>query len=128
MEKVLLLMVSLVFLACNTTKKNFHDPNSTKQVFISNQANGLPGKCYQKMKLQTELVFAEVLCQSEINKRLIEQVQVELMRLNYRINESELSKTQLGETSKQAIKDFQIKNDLAYGGLDWATINMLKTK
>ena len=39
-----------------------------------------------------------------------------------------MAKSQLGETTKAGIKDFQIKNDMAYGALDWATVNRLNLK
>ncbi len=120
----------LFFVSCGTTKKsqNLENSHSTEQVFISNQTEGLPGKCYQKMMLNNEALWTEVLCQNEISKGLIKQIQTNLIALNYEIAREEISNTELGSTTKQAIKDFQINNNMAYGGLDWVTINKLKSQ
>ena len=129
MKKLITLLLPIVCFACHTTSNNYHasNTNSTEQVFIDGPG-GLPGKCYSKMKLQNELVFTEILCHPQITKKVIAQIQTDLVRLNYTIDENEIAKSQFGETTKAGIKDFQIKNDMAYGNLDWATINRLNLK
>jgi len=128
MKKLITLLLPLVCFACHTPN-NFHasNTNTTEQVFMEGNA-GLPGKCYTKLKVQNELRYTEVICAGRITKKLIAQIQTDLVKLNYTIDENEMTKSELGETTKAGIKDFQIKNDMAYGALDWATVNRLNLK
>jgi len=128
MKLTILLSFSLIIFSCGGTKNivNQNKSNNAGQIFITNQANGLPGKCYQKMMLNNETVWTETLCQNQITKELVTKIQIDLVRLNYKLEEQEIAKGQFGNTTKQAIKDFQQNNNMAYGGLDWATINKLK--
>ena len=121
------IFLSFVFLACGSTNntQNLKNAYTTEQTFIVDQTRGLPGQCYQKMTLNNEIFWTEVLCGSQITKTLVKQIQTDLLRLNYKIDSGEISMTQLGNTTKQAIKEFQLKNNMAFGGLDWATINKL---
>ena len=125
-----LIFLSFFLVSCGTTTKTPSTSNSLiiEQIFISDQTKGLPGKCYTKMKLNEDVVWTEILCVSRITKGVVSQIQTDLMRLNYEIEPSELSKAQLGSSSKEALKDFQKSNNMAYGGLDWATINRLRNK
>ena len=86
---------------------------------------GAPGKCYAKMMLNTTLVWVEILCPSEINKNLARGLHADLTRLNYDISSEELASETIGTTTKAAVKEFQIKNGMAAGNFDWATINRL---
>ncbi len=124
------LLFFLLIVACSTSKNNSTKLNSasTEQVFVANQTNGLPGKCYQKMMLESERVWTEVLCQNKITKGIIRQIQADLTRLGYEIQDTETTKANFGITTKAAVKEFQIKNKMAFGGLDWATINRLRTQ
>ena len=76
--------------------------------------------------LRNATVWAEIICQNQIGKGLIKQIQTDLVRLNYVLVRDEIYKVKFGKSTKQAIKDFQLKNGMAYGALDWATVNRLK--
>ncbi len=130
MKQGILLAFILILCACGTTKNNqgLAHSNSTEQIFVDNQGKGLPGKCYQKMMLENVRRWTEVICEKDIKKGLIRQVQTDLVRLNYEIDGEEVAKAQFGKSTKLAIKEFQIKNRMAYGGLDWATVNRLKNQ
>ncbi len=69
MRKILFL--SFFLFACGTGKEisNTQHPEITEQIFLSNQTDGLPGKCYQEMELKNEMVWTEVLCQNQIKKQ-----------------------------------------------------------
>jgi len=128
MKHVILLSFVIIAFGCGITKSGSsqYNSNSTEQIFISKKGNGPGGKCYSKMMLGTETVWTEVVCQRQFSKGLIKQIQSDLVRLNYVLAGNEISKAKYGKTTRQAIKDFQIKNNMAYGGLDWATVNRLK--
>lgn len=122
-----LFFLPLFLIACGTSSGlSIQENTSTEQVFIAGQGNSLPGKCYLKMKKGTETLFTEVICHSKITKRLISEIQADLVRLAYHIDAVEIEKTTLGTTTTEAIKSFQQNNNMAYGGLDWATVNRLK--
>jgi len=123
-----LVLLILLCAACTTTNKRMSSSptDSTEQVFIFDKTSGLPGKCYTQMKYGRETRMVETLCPKDINKTLIKEIQVNLVRRMYLIDKIELEKSILGETTKESLKDFQYKNKMAYGGLDWATINKLK--
>lgn len=124
--KFIILIICLSCLSCGTATMITESSTSTKQVFIPSQEAGLPGKCYSKMKLNNELKWAEIICENEISKSLINTVQSNLQRLGYKISQDEISKHVIGSETKAAIKNFQISNKMAYGALDWATVNRLK--
>lgn len=122
-------IIMVLFLAsCGSTnyKTVKSIPTTKDQVFITDQTKGLPGKCYQKMMLEGQAKWTEVLCQNEITKGLIQKIQTELIEIGYSIHDEELSSRRLGASTKGAIIQFQKRNNLACGGIDWATINMLK--
>ena len=128
-----LLPLVLLLSACsptNTTKtKSQNRPTNTEQIYLDTPTDqtptGLPGICYTKLKLNREFRWTETICPNSINKSLIKQLQLDLQRLGYAIDDSERSTGKLGATTKSAIKDFQLKNNIAYGGLDWATVNRI---
>jgi len=125
-----LLFLSFLLVACNTSKNSTSNNsisgngNSTEQIFMAGPG-GLPGKCYAKMILDNETRFTEIICRPQITKKLIKQIQSDLVRLKYQIDSDEIEKGNLGSTTKNAIKSFQQKQNMAYGNLDWATVNRL---
>ncbi len=125
-----IILITLLFVSCKITNNKLiqNNNNTEKQVFISNQKDGLPGKCYQKMMLNGQTMWTEVLCGHEITKNLVKQLQSGLVSLGFQINNEELTKSKMGESTKSALKQFQQKNKLAFGGLDWATINRIKNQ
>lgn len=126
MKYLFIILTFLVAYLAPTPLTGQAEINQNGQVFIKNQTDGLPGKCYSKMMLNENTVWTEILCPAEISKKLIRQIQTDLIRLKFPLDTEELSKSKLGATTKKAIKDFQKANGLAYGNLDWGTINSLK--
>ena len=124
------ILLSVLIVACTTTKGQVitKNPGTMEQVFISGQNSGLPGKCYSKFKKDTDVIWTERICENQISKNLISQVQSDLQRMNYTIDANEIAEYIIGSTTKQAIRDYQMKNSMAYGGLDWATVNRLKSE
>lgn len=126
-----LIFLSFLFVACGTTNNSLNTntsfSNSIEQIFISGPGNGSSGKCYVKTKPGNNSPYLEVLCAAQITRGIVQQIQTDLVRLNYEIESSEISKSKIGSTTKLAIKEFQNKNNMASVGLDWATINRLKT-
>lgn len=125
----LLLFLTLFLFACGTTNSGLSQRGngSTEQVFVAGPGSGqLPGKCYVKTRLGNETPWTETICSNQITKRLIKQIQADLVRLNYEIEDTEIAKAELGPTTKASIKAFQQKHNMAYGALDWATVNRLK--
>lgn len=102
------------------------DKLAKDQIKITDQRQGLPGKCYTKMKTpEGELGWFEVICAGE--HKYTKVVQEGLMKLGYIIDESEIKKHDFGETTKHAIIQFQQDQKMAYGGLDEATIRRILT-
>jgi len=128
MKSGILLSLIFVLCACGTTKNGSspHRSNSTEQIFVVDKGRGIPSKCYSKMMLDNVPRWTEVICQRDYSKGLIRQLHADLTRLNYVVDEEEIAKVKFGNTTKKAIKDFQIKNKMAWGSLDWATVNRLK--
>jgi hypothetical protein len=127
-----LLLCSIIFIACKATSPSSNytaiDNNSTAQVFIADQTKGLPGKCYQRTLLNDTAVWTEVLCPKEITKKITREIHSNLKRLGYTIDPTEVSKIKIGDSTKEALIDFQKQNGLSYGSLDRATVNTLKSK
>lgn len=122
-----ILFVLCLFASCSvaqTTTKN-NDRNQS-QIFIENQSAGEPGKCYTKMKHDGKLKWAEVICAKDITKRMIKEIQTNLLELNYTIDQEELKKVKIGPDTKNAINQFQQANNLAHGALDRATVYMIQ--
>ena len=112
MKKLLYLSLILLLSNCSsTTRSTGNTSNTTEQVFIENQTKGLPGKCYQQMTLKDQIVWTEVLCDSQVNKNLIRQMQADLTRLFFVLDPDEVAKAIFGPTTKQAIKDFQFRHE-----------------
>lgn len=122
-----LLFLSLVLLSCGTSKitKTPSYNNTVEQVFIVDQTKGLPGKCYSQTKKGEEFRWTEVICDNLITKELIAQIQQDLRKLGYEIDDEEFKTSNFGSTTRFSIVDFQKKNDMNYGGIDWATVNRL---
>lgn len=125
-----LIILSLLFIACGTTNSGTsqYSSSSTEQIFVADQNKGSGGKCYSKMARGNDRLWTQVICQKDITKGLIAQIQADLVRLGYEVDSMEVSKSKFGSTTKKAIKAFQIKNNMAYGGIDWATVNRLKNQ
>lgn len=119
-----MLLLSILFCACNSTSKFASNSNRTEQVFIANQSNSLSGKCYTALKSDSRLL--EILCPNEITKKVIQQLHADLIRLSYSIDAEEIDNKKLGTSTKKAIKAFQDKNKMTTGFLDWATVNRLR--
>jgi len=126
MKNLLLLILTTCLIGCSTSNNSISkNANSIEQVFMTG-SQGLPGKCYAKMILGDETRFTEIICRPQLSKKLIKQIQSDLVRLKYPIDSDELESGKLGSTTKAAIKSFQQKQKMAYGNLDWATVNRLK--
>lgn len=126
--KTFYILLPLLIVACSSSRKleSIKHNGITEQIFTDGPGQGKPGKCYAKMMLNKSAVWTEILCLKELTKEIIEQIQRDLVRLHYKISEDEFAKSQMGDATRKAITDFQMKNNMAYGGLDWATINRLK--
>ncbi len=126
-----LLLIPLFFSACTASNKTTQSwPTNTEQIYLDTPSNetpqGLPGKCYTNMRLNREFRWVETICPMDINKALIKQLQLDLQRRGYNIAQTENNQVTFGDTTKAALKSFQIENKMAHGGLDWATVNKLK--
>lgn len=122
-----LIILSIVLFSCGTHKiaKTPSYNTTTEQVFIEDQTKGLPGKCYSQTKKGEEFRWTEVICDNYITNELIAQIQKDLRRLGFEIEEEEFSTSTFGSTTRFSIVDFQKQNDMNYGGIDWATVNRL---
>ena len=88
---------------------------------MSNMNAKAPGKCYGKMKYPNgEIEWIEVICGDK--KRYFQRAQMELVRLGYEIEQAEINKKEIGQTTKSALRAFQEKNKFATGLLDEATL------
>lgn len=122
------LCLSSLFSACSTMTAAEFDPHrfSENQVLMSDRPYSLPGKCYGKSKKGDTTVWLEILCQKQITKSLIMQVQADLVRIGYEVADQEKLDLSFGATTAKAVKEFQERESLLPCYLDWATINRLK--
>ncbi len=122
------LCLLLVFIsACTSSRTQFAQNSITEQIFIQHvPEDSLPGKCYARSKQGDAIRWIEVICQNQITKQFIAQLQNDLVRHGYTIESEEIEKKNTGPSTVASLIQFQKDQNLAYGNLDWATVNRLK--
>ncbi len=130
MKQVVFITLILTLAACGVSKQNQSISNtSTEQIFLYDRSEAKPGKCYQEVIKELDMVvMSEVICESQRTKSLINQVQNNLVQLGYVIKDAEIVSGTYGDSTKNALTGFQRDENLAFGGFDWATVNLLKQK
>ncbi len=122
--------LALLLISCHPTYTNIQAENFTReQVFLNDlDKKSTENRCFAKMMLNGVPTWTQVICELDITPHLITQIQTGLLDHGYTINEKEYKERKFGKTTKEAMIEFQISNNLAYGGIDWATINRLRFK
>lgn len=121
----ILFIVSLAYTSCKTISGREFNPQqfSTEQVFHDKSKITTPGACYAKVESGKWL---KILCQKEVTKSLINQIQSDLQRIGFAIDQKEISDGKIGQSTKAAMTSFQKEQGMIACALDWATINRLK--
>lgn len=119
------LLLMLIAVSCGGTNKGLGDFDglSTQQIKNTGPKEGLPGKCYTKMKdASGNMDWYQMICSKE--EKHYEVASNCLKKMGYIMLEGEQFETAQGN----ALIDFQKKNNLAYGALDEATLYLLIQK
>jgi len=131
---LILLCFSIIIFSCSSSKVviNNAQQSTIEQIFLSPVTGKTPpaaaqsGKCYSQSTRENELRWTEAICDAQLSKAVITQIQDNLIRLKYTIYASEIADRKLWKSNKEAIKQFQIDEGLAFGAVDWATVNLLR--
>lgn len=87
-----------------TEYENYPD---TRKKFVERPMGA--GKCFQKAYWEGEAYWFEILCPNDLDSKLISDIQDALTIRGYSIDQRELDRNKLGDSTKEAIKDYQNK-------------------
>lgn len=130
-----LLLNTLFFfllLSCSSTKNLIKKKDLSKEQIIVSGNDVVFGMCVEPIDgiWPKEADYAEIklrltICEREDMMKYFRRSQVELIRLGYTLVKKEYDENLVDEITKNAIEDFQNKNNLIVGRLDEATLRKL---
>lgn len=126
---VYLIMLLGLIVSCGVSKDNMpYVDYDTEQVFIENYPDdALPGKCYAKSEnYKGEERWTEIICEDEYYGSLVGEVQDNLKKFGYHIDSKEMKRRIFGETTRDALNEFQKWQDYNHGVFDYGTVGWLR--